>query len=298
MKVLVLYNSKSGSGDKTSLIKTLTTYLAGEGVEEKNICLHEPKSIEEAVALAKQASEERVDLVVTMGGDGTINKIAGGIYEGGGHSVLGILPSGTVNNFAKSLGIPIGEAAIPNLLKGQVKAVKLCQVNQQYAISSLTLGIMADIAAKVTSAQKRKWGPLAYLKDTIRVLFRNRNYYLELRYGQELVRYKTKILLITLTKSIGGITQFDTVSEFDDGLMSVYLFSDVSLWRWLLRLPRIFRGEVAQLQELQHFRTSELSIKQYKRCYRSARTRIDGDKSDYLPVKLTVLPEGIRVMVP
>ena len=42
-----------------------------------------------------------------MGGDGTINKIAGGIYEGGCHSILGILPSGTVNNFAKSLGIPV-----------------------------------------------------------------------------------------------------------------------------------------------------------------------------------------------
>ena len=92
MKVLVLYNSKSGSGDKDSLIKELITYLVDEGVALGNIDIAEPKSIKEAVSLAKQASQNKVDLIVTMGGDGTINKIAGGIYEGGCHSILGILP--------------------------------------------------------------------------------------------------------------------------------------------------------------------------------------------------------------
>ena len=298
MKVLVLYNSKSGSGDKDSLIKELITYLVDEGVALGNIEIAEPQSIKEAVSLAKQASQNKVDLIVTMGGDGTINKIAGGIYEGCCHSILGILPSGTVNNFAKSLGIPVGKDAIPTLLNGQVKTVKLCKVNDHYTISSLTLGIMADIAAKVTSEQKRRWGPLAYLKDAIRVLFRNRNYYLELKHDGELLRCKTKLLLITLTKSIGGITQFDTVSKPDDGLMSVYLFSDLSLWKWLPLVPRIYRGELTQLGGHHHFRTSELLIRQYKRRYRSAKTRIDGDKSDNLPVTVSILPDGIKVMSP
>lgn len=157
---------------------------------------------------------------------------------------------------------------------------------------------MADITAKVTSEQKRRWGPLAYLKDAIRVLFRNRNYYLELKHDGELLRCKTKLLLITLTSSIGGMTQFDTVSKPDDGLMSVYLFSDLSLWKWLPLVPRIYRGELTQLGGHHHFRTSELLIRQYKRRYRSAKTRIDGDKSDNLPVTVSILPDGIKVMSP
>lgn len=298
MRVLVLHNSKSGSGDKTSLIKELTVYLVDEGIPIGNIEIVEPKTVEEAVFVAKQASQDKVDLIVTIGGDGTINKIAGGIYEGGGNSILGILPFGTVNNFAKSLGIPIGAEAIPILLEGKVKTVKLCKVNQHYTISSITLGIMADIAARVTSEQKRRWGPLAYLKDTIRVLFRNRNYYLELKHDEEIFKCKTKLLLITLTKSIGGMTRFDMASEPNDGLMSVYLFSDFSLWRWLPLLPRIYRGGLTQLSGYHHFRTSKLLIRQYKRRYRSAKTRIDGDKSDSLPVTVRILPKGIKVMSP
>ena len=57
MKVLVLYNSKSGSGDKDSLIKELITYLVDEGVALGNIEIAEPQSIKEAVSLAKQASQ-------------------------------------------------------------------------------------------------------------------------------------------------------------------------------------------------------------------------------------------------
>lgn len=298
MKVLVLSNSKSGAGDKTALIEGLTTHLLEAGIAPENISHCQPSSIEEAVFLAKQASKDRVDLVVTMGGDGTINKIAGGIYEGGGHSILGIIPSGTVNNFAKSLGIPSGKTAIKTLLDGQIQAVKLCKVNQHYVISSLTLGIMAEIAAKVTAVQKRQWGPLAYLKDGLRILFRNRSYYLELSYQDQIIRHKTKILLVTLTRSIGGMTQFDPESQPDDGLMSVYLFSDLSLWKWLPLLPRIFRGELTQLGGHHHFRTAELTIRQFKRRFRRVRTRIDGDKSDNLPITMTVLPKGIKVMVP
>lgn len=130
MKVVVLSNSKPGAGDKTALIEELTTQLLATGISPENLKVHEPASIDEAIFLAKQASQDQVDLMVTMGGDGTINKIAGGIYEGGGQSVLGLIPSGTVNNFAKSLGIPSGKAAIKTLLEGQVQAVKLCKVNQ------------------------------------------------------------------------------------------------------------------------------------------------------------------------
>lgn len=157
---------------------------------------------------------------------------------------------------------------------------------------------MADIAAKVTAVQKRQWGPLAYLKDGLRILFRNRSYYLELGYQDQIIRHKTKVLLVTLTRSIGGMTQFDPQSQPDDGLMSVYLFTDLSLWKWLPLLPRIFRGELTQLGGHHHFRTAELTIRQFKRRFRRARTRIDGDKSDNLPITMTVLPKSILVMVP
>ncbi|MFC3927839.1 diacylglycerol/lipid kinase family protein [Streptococcus caprae] len=298
MKVLVLYNSNSGSGDKEQLIDQLKTDLLAHGYLAEDIAIEEPSSIEEAVAMAKQASENHVDLVVTMGGDGTINKIAGGIYEGGAHSTLGILPSGTVNNFAKSLKLPQGKDAISVLREGVARPVELCRVNQSYAISSLTLGILADIAANVTADEKRKWGPLAYLKNAVKILTRNRNYYLELTHDGQTLRHKTKILLITLTNSVGGMDQFDPKAGLNDGLMSVYLLSDFSFWKMLLSLPRILRGEFGYLEGITHFRTGKMTIRQYKRTWRKARTRIDGDKSDQLPIVLEMIPQAIKVMVP
>ncbi|WP_303973737.1 diacylglycerol kinase family protein [Streptococcus merionis] len=298
--VVILYNPQSGDGDKQSLIAEVQNYLHGKGLTKDKISLIGTESAQHAFDMAKYATQAGVELIVTMGGDGTINKIAAGIYEGGGTAALGIIPAGTVNNFAKALQIPRERsAAIKNLLEGKPKAIDLAQVNDEYMISSLTLGILADIAVDVKQEEKRQFGALAFLKNAFKIIRRNRNYYLTLLTEGTELKVKTKLLLITMTSSVAGQVNFDRDAKPDDGLMSVYLMSDFRFWRVLRYLPSFVRGDFAKHSDIKHFRTSRLQISQYKhRKSQKARTRVDGDKSQYLPISLEVLPSAISVMVP
>lgn len=296
--VLIIYNSKSGADNKNELVAELKTFLIQQGFSKEKVTCLEPQSIEEAVAIAKDASLKKTDLIIAMGGDGTLNKIAGGIYAGGGHSVLGILPSGSVNNFAKALKIPIDrKAAMTNLITGQAKAVDLCRVNDKTMISSLTLGFLADMAAGVTSQDKRKFGKLAFLKDFWRVLKQNRSYKLRLLYNGGVHQIRTKILLITLTNAIAGITDFNPKASVDDGLIRCYYVDNLRLWKILLNLRHIRHGQFQQLSDISYFETNQLTIQATSKKHNPA-TRIDGDKSDQLPITLTVLPKAIKIMMP
>lgn len=296
--ILVIYNSKSGNDNKEHLVSKLKHFFLNHGFSEENIHFIEPESANQVFNIAKEASLKKTDLIVSMGGDGTINKVAGGIYAGGSHSVLGILPSGSVNNFAKALAIPQDtDAAMANLISGRPKAIDICQVNQDTMISSLTLGFLADIAAGVTSKDKRRLGKLAFFKDVWRVLKRNRAYKLSLFYQGEVHQIRTKILLVTLTHSVAGMTGFNPKAKVDDGLLCCYYIDKLKLWQILLNLRQIRRGQFDKLSDISYFETDHLTIKNRSRRHNPV-TRLDGDSSSQLPVTLSVIPQAINVMVP
>lgn len=298
--VAIFYNPQSGNRPKDQQLEQLRTYLVQEGMESQAISVIKTESASHAFDMAKAASLSGVDLIVAIGGDGTINKIASGLYAGGGKASLGIIPAGTVNNVAKALGIPLDwQKAVQNLTRGIPRAIDLCQANDRYMMSSLTLGMLADLALEVKQEEKRRLGFLAFLKYAVATLRRNRHYYLTLNYGSHYRQVKAKILLITMMNAVAGQVHFDPEARPDDGLMSVYLVSRFNIWKTWWYLPRFLAGDTRKLPEVQHFRTNQLDISQFKHGKsQRARTRIDGDKSVYLPLSLKVIPLAIRVMVP
>ncbi|MGT2752319.1 diacylglycerol/lipid kinase family protein [Streptococcus porcinus] len=293
-------NPFSGKKNEKDLTQHVKDSFLKHGFLEENITIVSPESASDAFKKAKEASSRGIDLVIPLGGDGTINKIIGGVHEGGQHTKIGLIPSGTVNNFAKSLSIPLDpDLAIDTILNGQDKKVDLCKVNDHYMISSLTLGLLADIAANVTTEDKRKFGPLAFLKDSFRILKRNRSYYLNLEDDSRQFAIKTKFLLVTMTNSIAGFPSFSPSATVNDGLLQVYTMKKVSFIKFLLHINDFRKGDFSMAEEITHFSTQKLTITPSKlKILILPRTRIDGDKSDMVPVTLTVLKEAVTVRVP
>lgn len=248
--VAIFFNPNSGKKDDL-LASTVKASLITKGISESNITIIIPKSIEELFLLAKAASHNGVDIIIPLGGDGTINKVISGVYEGGAHSRIGLIPSGTVNNFAQALDIPLDyQAAIDNIFDGQIKAVDICKVNNDYMISSLTLGLLADIAANVTSESKRKYGPLAFLKDSLRILRRNRTYSIIINEQNSTYIADLKFLLITMTNTIAGMPSFSPDAAIDDGHFQVYTMKKVSFLNFSV-IGMTFTKEI--FQELEKF---------------------------------------------
>ncbi|MDT2732299.1 diacylglycerol kinase family lipid kinase [Streptococcus parauberis] len=297
--VAIFFNPNSGKKDDL-LASTVKASLITKGISESNITIIIPKSIEELFLLAKAASHNGVDIIIPLGGDGTINKVISGVYEGGAHSRIGLIPSGTVNNFAQALDIPLDyQASIDNIFDGQIKAVDICKVNNDYMISSLTLGLLADIAANVTSESKRKYGPLAFLKDSLRILRRNRTYSIIINEQNNTYIADLKFLLITMTNTIAGMPSFSPDAAIDDGHFQVYTMKKVSFFKFLRHRNDFYKGDFSRAREIHHFSANELSIEPTNphRAF-NPRTRVDGDKSSRLPIRLTVLQKAIQVIVP
>ena len=297
--VAIFFNPNSGKKDDL-LASTVKASLITKGISESNITIIIPKSIEELFLLAKAASHNGVDIIIPLGGDGTINKVISGVYEGGAHSRIGLIPSGTVNNFAQALDIPLDyQASIDNIFDGQIKAVDICKVNNDYMISSLTLGLLADIAANVTSESKRKYGPLAFLKDSLRILRRNRTYSIIINQQNNTYIADLKFLLIAMTNTIAGMPSFSPDAAIDDGHFQVYTMKKVSFFKFLRHRNDFYKGDFSRAREIHHFSANELSLEPTNphRAF-NPRTRVDGDKSSRLPIRLTVLQKAIQVIVP
>ncbi len=299
-QVKVFYNEKSGKNDEEKVLSTIKNFFDKEENKDFHVEYVNPDTPEDAVRLAKKASQEDTDFVVALGGDGTINKICAGVFEGGGESILGILPNGTVNNLSKSLHIPQNiEAALQNLIDGERQKFDIAKVNENYMISSLTLGILADIAQNVRSSDKKKFGPLAYLKDAYKVIRHNKSYYINLKYKGETKALKTKLLLITMTNTIGGRQALSPDAKVDDGLIRVYSLKEINLLKILFHLNKLRKGQIEDFMEITYFDTDHLEISaQANKKHDIPYSRIDGDKSSPLPLDITVYRKGLTTVVP
>src|SRR5690606_31542122 len=122
----------------------------------------------DATLFAREACEEKYDFVVAMGGDGTINEAVSGLAEQPHQPLFSLIPLGTVNDFARALGISLDpEEAILALKKGTEKAVDIAKVGDMYFMNILAIGDVAESTSAVTPEQKTNLGALAYFIEGI-----------------------------------------------------------------------------------------------------------------------------------
>lgn len=127
-------------------------------------------SIEEAQGLARKFAEEEEEIVVAAGGDGTLNAIVQGLA--GSSTALGVLPTGTMNVFAREMGIPANrlQGALEVLDEKNIIEVDLFEANGSPFLQMAGVGFDAKVIEETTDEQKKRLGPLAYLISAIKVL--------------------------------------------------------------------------------------------------------------------------------
>jgi diacylglycerol kinase family enzyme len=200
MKVVVIVNASAGTvagGDSESFRASLAEAFRQHGIEAE-LQLVEGGNIHESAAMALAAAHERkIEAVVVGGGDGTIRTVAGVLA---GSSVpLGILPLGTLNHFAKDLGIPPElEAAAAVIGNGYTRRIDLGEVNDEVFVNNSSLGIypylVADRERQTSETSRPKWiaASLAFL----RVLRRFPTRRLTVRFGGGAEPIRTPCLFV------------------------------------------------------------------------------------------------------
>ncbi len=137
--------------------------------------LYATRSEEEAIALAEEFAAKGEPVVIAAGGDGTLNAVVQGLL--GTDTALGIFPSGTMNVFARELGIPVPGfnsmplyKALAVIDSGNVKKVDIFSLNERPFIQMAGVGFDAQVIEETDPSLKKTFGPLTYLVSAVKVL--------------------------------------------------------------------------------------------------------------------------------
>ncbi len=161
-RITVLLNAGSGTGHGAGLADTVRGLLGGGDAEVEVREIAPGASVDGAIAAAKA---ERPDVLVAAGGDGTLTAVAAALVDT--EIVLGVLPLGTLNHFAKDLGIPLElEGAAGTIVAGRTTRIDVGEVNGRVFVNNSSIGLYPEIVADRERQQRRlgrgKWPALAW----------------------------------------------------------------------------------------------------------------------------------------
>jgi YegS/Rv2252/BmrU family lipid kinase len=248
-----------------------------------------------ATELAAEAVREGERTVVAAGGDGTICEVVQGLHEAGG-ATLGVLPLGTGNDAARTLGIPLGlEAAARNLLAGATRSVDLIRAGDRVVLNAIGIGLLGAINVNAASIKIVR-GIAAYLGAAAGTLFSYECPSIALSNGSFEYRGGMTILAIHNGVTTGGGFRLTPAAVPDDGALDACLVEATRVPARLARLVAAIRGTLGEQRGSHTLRFERLELKTDVRlpCH------FDGNPSRIDPPGMTfeVVPRAQAVVAP
>lgn len=199
-------------------------------------------SIGEARDLARKFADSGEPLVIAAGGDGTLNAVVSGLA--GTRTALGVMPAGTMNVFARELGIAGGDylRALQVIDAGHVREVDLFLVNGAPFVQMAGVGFDAQVIEETTWERKKRLGPLAYLLSAVRVLGETPP---EMRVRLACGRVETGVCVLVGNGSLyGGQFKLFHRADNSDRLLDVLVYKEAGYRAVFESLRGLARGGV------------------------------------------------------
>jgi YegS/Rv2252/BmrU family lipid kinase len=233
-------------------------------------------------------------VVVAAGGDGTLNEVVQGVA--GTRSAVGYLPLGTVNIWAREVGIPMNlEAAARSLVAAQIKQVDLGRANGRYFLLMAGMGFDAEVVSRARRLEslKRRFGVLPYAAAAVSTMPRYRGMSLELTYDGIYRTVRALMLVVGNTRLYGGHWYFTPRAVANDGWLDLAIVKGSGPVAMLRRsLPMLVSRRVSR--ESETVRVRELSV----RSREPVPYQVDGELAGDSPVDFSIAPGALRVLVP
>jgi diacylglycerol kinase (ATP) len=245
--------------------------------------------------LARKAADEHVDLVIAAGGDGTIHAIASGLIWG--ESILGIIPIGTMNNLAHSLGIPLSvEAACAVLAKGKTRTIDVGQINEQTFLEVAGIGFEASLFP--AGEEFKKTSLLSTVRGVIMglvSLFTFKPTRLNISLDEKITRSYDAIQVTICNAPYYG-AHFHVAPDIlmDDGMLDVFIFRHFSKLEYLRHAISISQGQRIFQPKILRRRVKSLHIVSSG----PLDIQADGMPRGQTPAIVQVVKGALRVRVP
>jgi diacylglycerol kinase family enzyme len=289
--VPVLLNPKSAAAEKHK--GDIAARFAAAGSQATIVELRR----EQDPAEVARAASVRAAIVVAAGGDGTVSRVAAGLI--GTRSVLGVLPLGTLNHFAKDLRIPLDlEQAIATIAAGQVGSVDVGEVNDRVFLNNSSIGLypsIVEVREELRRQGHHKWP--AFVLATFRVLRRHRGVFVRIQVnGQQAVRRTPFVLVGNNEYRLEGI-RLGSRATLDGGRLFIYLAPRVRTREMPMLIVRALLGRARQSGAFEIISGTELWIDTPN--VRRVRIALDGEVTTMTPpLHFRICPAALQVLLP
>lgn len=238
------------------------------------------------------AYREEVDRVVIAGGDGSLSAAAEPLLQSG--LPLGVLPLGTANDLARTLGLPLDpEQAARVIAAGRTRNIDLGRVNGHCFFNAAHIGLGVAVTDRLSREVKGRWGVLSYGRSVFDAFRASRPFRAEIICDGQRNRLETIQLGIGNGRFYGGGMLIAEDAAIDDRQLDIYSLSAQSIWR-LAKLVPALRGGVHQRRGVWSARAAQIEV--HTRRPRSVVA--DGELITRTPARFEVVPEALAVYVP
>ena len=293
MSIIVLLNSRSGPPTRTTSADDVRAAFAKQSVEVHVVTLQAGASPEDA---ARQAVADGYETIVAAGGDGTISGVASAVA--GTDRVLGVLPLGTLNHFAKDLGLPRElEAAVEVIVHGRSLRIDVAEVNGRIFVNNSSIGLYPALVHEREGQQKLgkgKWS--AFVLAMWTVLGRYPLIHVSLKIGEQTIHRKTPLVFVgNNAYELHGLN-LGTRRCLNENELCIYVTRDVGRLRLCWFAVQALCGRLRDAEDFDAFSAGELTIATRGRKIRVA---TDGEVNRLAPpLEYRIRPQSLSVMVP
>jgi diacylglycerol kinase (ATP) len=230
------------------------------------------------------------DLVILGGGDGTLNAAAPALVRLG--KPVGVLPLGTANDFARTIGLPLDPVqAARVIVEGRPAPVDLGEVNGHLFFNVASIGFSAELAGALTAEAKKRWGVVGYAITAARMLARSRLFTAHIEHDGTVETVRTLQVSVGNGRHYGGGMTVDHTASADDGALDFYSLEVDHWWKLLKLLPSLRKGTHGRWRDVRAFRTTEIVIRTSK----PRPINTDGELSGFTPAHFRIRPEALQV---
>ena len=293
LHLTVIVNVGARKADGLVIKQQLDEIFSSKGVEAD---IQLGRSGIEIVELARRAAKGESRVVVAGGGDGTINAVASELVGTG--KILGVLPLGTLNHFAKDLGIPLDiESAVDVIARETITQIDIGEVNGRYFLNNSSIGLYPQIVQEREQQQaqgRSKW--LAFFSALLIIIHRYPLLTVRLNADDRQLRRRTPMVFVGNNEyELQGLNM-GSRRCLNRGLLFLYVTRQMSRWRlFKMGLAALF-GKLNDASDFDAMCIREVAVQARRRRLRVA---LDGEVTVMrLPLRYRVHPAALRVIGP
>jgi YegS/Rv2252/BmrU family lipid kinase len=287
IRTLVIVNAGARRGEEA--MGTIPVALAARDMHP----VIEPMGDARTLVARVRAHAPDVERVIVAGGDGTISGAAAAMLAAG--KPVGILPFGTANNLARTLGIPSElEAACDVIAAGRTHRIDVGEVNGHPFLTTASLGLSVAITESLTPEAKKRWGPFAYVTTAARTVMAARRFAAEITWPGGTHLSRSVQVVVGNGRFYGSAMQVSDETRIDDHLLDLYTVEVRHWWRILALGPAIRRGRQGDKDTVQTFRADSFTV----RTTRPMTVNADGELVTETPATFRVRPGALELFAP